>query len=316
MAKQILFDEQARAGLKRGIDKLAAAVKVTLGPRGRNVVLDKGYGAPTITKDGVTVAKDIELEDKFENLGAELIKEAATKTNDVAGDGTTTATILAQAMIEEGIKNVTAGTSPLVIKRGIEKGVQAVVDELKKNISRPVSSQEEIAQIASISANDQEIGKQIADAMKKVGKDGVITVEDSQSFGIEVETSEGLQFDKGYVSHYMITNTEKMAAEYENPYILITDKKISNVQEILPLLEQLAQTGKKELVIIAEEIEGEALATLVVNRLRGSFNTLAVKAPGFGDRRKDLLSDIAIVTGGKVISEEIGLKLASATIEM
>lgn len=316
MSKQILFDEKARASLKKGVDKLAAAVKVTLGPRGRNVVLDKGFGTPTITKDGVTVAKEIELEDKFENLGAELIKEAATKTNDVAGDGTTTATILAQAMIEEGIKNVTAGASPLILKRGIEKGVKAITEELKKNISRPVSSQEEIAQVASISANDKEIGKQIADAMEKVGKDGVITVEDSQSFGIEVETSEGLQFDKGYVSHYMVTNTEKMAAEYENPYILITDKKIGSVQEILPLLEQLAQTGKKELVIIAEEIEGEALATLVVNRLRGSFNALAIKAPGFGDRRKDMLEDIATVTGGKVITEEVGLKLENTTVEM
>ncbi len=316
MAKQILFSDKARSAIKRGMDKLADAVKVTLGPKGRNVVLDKGFGTPTITKDGVTVAKEIELEDKFENVGAELIKEAASKTNDVAGDGTTTATILAQAMIAEGIKNITAGASPLIVKRGMEKGVAAVVKELKEKISKPVSSQEEIAQVASISANDGEIGQMIASAMEKVGKDGVITVEESQSFGLELEVTEGMQFDKGYVSPYMITNTEKMVAEYENPYILITDKKISSIQEILPLLEQLAQSGKKELVLIADEIEGEAMATLIVNRLRGSFHSLAVKAPGFGDRRKEMLEDIAIVTGAKVISEEVGLKLENTKIEM
>ncbi|MFH1226105.1 MAG: chaperonin GroEL [bacterium] len=316
MSKQILFSDKARSAIKRGMDKLADAVKVTLGPKGRNVVLDKGFGTPTITKDGVTVAKEIELEDKFENVGAELIKEAASKTNDVAGDGTTTATILAQAMIAEGIKNITAGASPLIVKRGMEKGVAAVVKELKEKISKPVSSQAEIAQVAAISANDEEIGRMIASAMEKVGKDGVITVEESQSFGLELEVTEGMQFDKGYVSPYMITNPEKMVAEYENPYILITDRKISSVQEILPLLEQLAQSGKKELVIIADELEGEAMATLIVNRLRGSFHSLAVKAPGFGDRRKEMLEDIAIVTGGKVITEEVGLKLENAKIEM
>src|SRR3989339_1377453 len=314
MAKQILFDEKARRLLKSGVDKLANTVKVTLGPKGRNVVLDKGYGAPHITNDGVTIAKEIELEDKFENIGASIIKEVATKTNDTAGDGTTTATILAQAIIAEGLKNVTAGSSPIGIKRGIEKGVAKVVAILKE-MSKEVSSQEEIAQVASISANDPEIGQVIAEAMESVGKDGVITVEESQSFGITKEVVEGMQFDKGYVSHYMITNAERMEAEYEDPYILITDSKISSVQELLPLLEKLAQTGKKELVIIAEEVEGEALATLVVNKLRGTFNTLAVKAPGFGDRRKEMLQDIAVLTGGKVISEEVGLKLENAGIE-
>ena len=315
MAKQILFNEQARQAAKRGVDILADTVKVTLGPKGRNVILDKGFGAPTITKDGVTVAKEIELEDKFENIGAELVKEVASKTNDVSGDGTTTATILAQAIIAEGLKNVTAGSSPIGIKRGIEKGVAKVVAILKE-MSKEVSSQEEIAQVASISANDPEIGQVIAEAMESVGKDGVITVEESQSFGITKEVVEGMQFDKGYVSHYMITNAERMEAEYEDPYILITDSKISSVQEPLPLLEKLAQTGKKELVIIAEEVEGEAVATLVVNKLRGTFNTLAVKAPGFGDRRKEMLQDIAVLTGGKVISEEVGLKLENAGIDM
>lgn len=315
MAKQILFNEEARQRAKKGVDKLADAVKVTLGPKGRNVVLDKGYGAPTITKDGVTVAKDIELEDKFENLGAEIVKEVASKTNDVAGDGTTTATILAQGIITEGLKNVTAGANPMILKKGIEKATEAVVKEIK-NLSREVSSQEEIAQVAAISANDPEIGKVIAQAMESVGKDGVITVEESQSFGLTKEVVEGMQFDKGYISPYMITNPDRMEAEYEDPYILITDQKISSVQDLLPLLEKLAQSGKKELVIIAEDVEGEALATLVVNKLRGTFNTLAVKAPGFGDRRKEMLQDIAILTGGKVIAEEVGLKLENANIEM
>jgi len=315
MAKQILFNEQARAIVKKGIDKLADAVKVTLGPKGRNVILDKGYGGPTITKDGVSVAKDIELEDKFENIGAELVKSVASKTSDVSGDGTTTATVLMQSIVVEGLKNVTAGSSPISIRRGIEKGVEAIVAELKK-FSKPVSSQEEITQIASISANDKEIGKVIAEAMESVGKDGVITVEESQSFGIDKEVVEGMQFDKGYISPYMITNTERMEAEYEDPYILITDQKISSIQTILPLLEKLAQAGKKDLVIIADDIDGEAMATLVVNKLRGAFNALGIKAPGFGDRRKEMLQDIAILTGGKVISEEIGLKLENATVEM
>ncbi|OGY41416.1 MAG: chaperonin GroL [Candidatus Buchananbacteria bacterium RBG_13_39_9] len=315
MAKQILYDVKAREALKRGVDKLANTVKITLGPKGRNVVLDKGFGAPTITKDGVTVAKEIELEDKFENIGAELVKEVASKTNDVAGDGTTTATLLAQVMINEGIKNVTAGANPLAIKRGIEKGVAAIIEELKKNISKPVAGNEEIAQVASISANDAEIGKMIAEAMAKVGKDGVVTVEESQGFGMELELVEGMQFDKGYLSAYMITNPDRMEAEYKDCHILITDKKISAVADILPVLEKLAEMGKKELVIISEEVDGEALATLVVNKLRGAFNTLAVKAPGFGDRRKAMLDDIAVLTGGKVISEEVGLKLENVKIE-
>jgi len=315
MAKQILYDEQARQSVRRGVDKLANAVKVTLGPLGRNVVLDKGFGSPTITKDGVTVAKEIELEDKFENIGAELVKEVASKTNDIAGDGTTTATLLAQSIIAEGIKNVTAGNNPLEIKKGIDRGIEAIVKELK-NQSKEVSSREEIAQVAAISANDPEIGKIIAEAMDSVGKDGVITVEESQSFGLEKEVVEGLQFDNGYISHYMITNPDRMEAVYEDPYILITDHKISSVNDLLPLLEKLAQTGRKELVIVAEDVEGEALATLVVNKLRGTFNSLAVKAPGFGDRRKEMLQDLAVLTGGKVISEEVGLKLENANLEM
>jgi len=315
MAKQIKFNEEARQAARRGVDKLADTVKVTLGPKGRNVVLDKGYGSPIITKDGVTVAKEIELEDKFENIGAELVKEVASKTNDVSGDGTTTATILAQSIISEGLKNVTAGSNPIGLKRGIELGVEAVVAELKR-MSKEVSSQAEIAQVAAISANDQNIGTVIAEAMESVGKDGVITVEESQTFGITKEVVEGMQFDKGYASHYMITNPERMEAEYEDPSILITDGKISSISDLLPLLEKLAQSGKKDLVIIAEEVEGEALATLVVNKLRGTFNTLAVKAPGFGDRRKEMLEDIAVLTGGKVISEEVGLKLEHAEIDM
>ncbi|MCR4280000.1 MAG: chaperonin GroEL [Candidatus Komeilibacteria bacterium] len=315
MAKQIIYEEEARQRIKRGVDKLANAVRVTMGPKGRNVVLDQGYGAPTITKDGVTVAREIELEDKFENIGAELVKEVASKTNDVAGDGTTTATILAQAIIAEGIKNVTAGTNPLAIRSGIEKGVSAIVESLKK-ISQEVSTTEKIAQVASISANDPEIGRHIAEAMDKVGKEGVITVEESQGFGIEKEVVEGMEFDKGYVSAYMVTNADRMDAEYTDPYILITDKKISSVQELLPLLEKVAQSGRKELVIIAEDVDGEAMATLVVNKIRGTFSALAVKAPGFGDRRKEMLQDIAVLTGGKLISEEVGLKLENADLEM
>ncbi|MEK7508977.1 MAG: chaperonin GroEL [Patescibacteria group bacterium] len=313
MAKQILFDEKARQALKRGVDILANAVKITLGPRGRNVVLDKGFGSPTITKDGVTVAKEIEMPDKFENVGAELVKEVASKTNDVAGDGTTTATVLAQIMITEGLKNVAAGANPLAIKRGIEKGVEAVIKELKEHIAKPVSG-DAIADVASISANDREIGEIIAKAMKEVGENGVITVEESQSFGVETEVVKGMRFDKGYVSPYMITNADRMESEYNDPYILITDEKITSVDEILPILEKVAQSGKKELVIIADEVEGQALATFVVNKLRGTFNVLAVKAPGFGDRRKEMLQDIAILTGGRMISKETGLKLETTTM--
>ncbi|MBT4350004.1 chaperonin GroEL [bacterium] len=315
MAKQIIFNEEARSKMKAGADQLANSVKVTLGPKGRNVVLDKGYGAPTITKDGVSVAKEIELEDKFENMGAEIIKEVAAKTADVAGDGTTTATILAQSIITEGLKNVTAGASPLALKRGIDKAANAVVEYLR-SISKPVADQKEIEQVAAISANDKEIGKIIAEAMEAVGKNGVITVEESQSFGVEKEVVEGMQFDKGYVSPYMVTDADKMQAVYEEPMILLTDQKISNLQDLLPLLESLAQAGKKELVIIADDIEGEALATLVVNKIRGVFSALAVKSPGFGDGKKETLTDIAVLTGAKVISEEIGLKLASATVDM
>ncbi|MBU0707976.1 chaperonin GroEL [Patescibacteria group bacterium] len=315
MAKQLKFNEEAREALRQGANKLADAVKITLGPKGRNVVLDKGFDSPTITNDGVTIAKEIELKDKFHNMGAELIKEVASKTNDVAGDGTTTATLLAQSIINEGLKNVTAGSDPMAIKKGIEKSVQVIVEELKKN-SKPVSSQEEIAQVASISANDKEIGKVIAEAMDHVGNDGVITVEESQSFGISKDFVEGMQFDKGYISPYMVTNADRMESVYEEPQILITDKKISALNDILPLLEKMSQAGKKDLVIIAEDIEGEALATFVVNKLRGTFNVLAVKAPGFGDRRKEMLDDIAILTGGKVVSEEVGLKLENAEIDM
>ncbi|MBU1202499.1 chaperonin GroEL [Patescibacteria group bacterium] len=315
MAKQIIFNEEARAKMKKGVDILADSVKVTLGPKGRNVVLDRGYGSPTITKDGVTVAKEVEVEDKFENVGVEIVKEVAAKTNDVAGDGTTTATVLAQNIISEGLKNVTAGSDPLALKRGIDKATVAVVENLKK-MSKKVSDQGEIEQVASISANDKEIGKIIAEAMESVGKNGVITVEESQSFGIEKEVVEGMQFDKGYVSPYMVTDTEKMQAVYDDISILVTDQKISSLQEILPLLESLAQSGKKDLVIIAEDVEGEALTTLVLNKIRGVFNTLAVKAPGFGDRKKEMLYDIAALIGAKVISEEVGLKLSAATVDM
>ncbi|OGL66915.1 chaperonin GroL [Candidatus Uhrbacteria bacterium RIFCSPHIGHO2_01_FULL_63_20] len=313
MAKQIAFNEEARAALKRGVDKLANAVKVTLGPKGRNVVLERGFGAPMVTKDGVTVAKEIELEDKVENLGAELVKEVASKTNDVAGDGTTTATVLAQAMVAEGLRNVTAGTNPQAIRRGIEKGVEAIVARVKDHIAKPIKG-DEIEKVASISANDASIGKVIAEAMKKVGENGVITVEEGQSFGVEVEVVEGMQFDRGYVAPHMITNAERMEAEYHDAYILVTDKKISSIQDVLPVLEKVAASGKKELVIIAEDVDGEALTTLVVNKLRGTFLTLAVKAPGFGDRRKAMLEDIAILTGGKLITDELGLKLETAAL--
>ncbi len=314
MAKQIIFSDEARQKLLNGVNILANVVKVTLGPKGRNVVLEKGYGAPMITKDGVTVAKDVEVEDKYENAGVELVKEVASKTNDDVGDGTTTATVLAQAIVREGMKNVTAGTNPVALKRGIDKCVEAIVKELKEKISKPVE-QNEIANVAAISANDKEIGQKIADAMVQVGKDGVITVEESQSFGMDIEVVQGMRFDKGYASPYMVTNTERMEAEYQNPYILITDKKVSSIHDILPLLEKVAQSGKKELVIIAEDVEGEALTTLVLNKLRGTFNVLAVKAPGFGDTRKEMLQDIAVLTGGKVITEELGLKLDSTTLE-
>ena len=308
MPKQIKYDETARKKLKIGADKLANAVKVTLGPKGRNVVLDKGFGVPTITNDGVTIAKEIELEDKIENLGAEIIKEVAQKTNDVAGDGTTTAVLLAQSIISEGLKNVTAGANPLAIKKGIEKGTKKVIESLKK-MAKPISGKGEITQVATISAEDKEIGNLIAEVMEEVGKDGVITIEESKTFGLQKEIVKGLQLDRGYISPYMITDSERMEAVFEDPYILITDRKISSLQEILPVLEKVAQTGKKELVIIAEEVEGDALATLVVNKLRGIFNTLAVKAPGFGERRKEMLEDIACVSGAQVISEEVGLKL-------
>ena len=315
MAKQIKFNEDARQSIKRGVDKLANAVKVTLGPKGRNVVLDKGFGSPTITKDGVTVAKEIELEDKFENIGAELVKEVASKTNDVAGDGTTTATLLAQAMIGSGIKNITAGANPLSVKRGMDKALERVIESLKSQSKQiDPAKEEEVAQVASISANDKEIGKLIAQAIVKVGHEAPITVEQGQSFGMELELVEGMQFDKGFVSPYMITDADRLEAVMEDPYILITDKKISSIEEILPLLEKMVQTGRKDIVIIAEEVEGQALATLIVNKLRGTFNALAIKAPGFGDRRKAMLNDIAVVTGGKVISEEVGLKLENTEI--
>ncbi len=312
MAKQIVYGEDARRRLKRGVDALAEAVKVTLGPKGRSVVLDKKFGPPTIINDGVTIAKDIELQDPFENMGAQLVKEAASKTNDVAGDGTTTATVLAQAIINEGFKNITAGANPMAIKRGIEKGTAALVEELKKRAT-PVTDKHQIAQVASISAADKEIGNLIAEVMDKVGKDGVITVEESKGIKFETEYVEGMEFDRGYISPYFVTNAERMEAVIDDPYVLITDKKISAVSELLPALEKILQVSKN-LVIISEDIEGEALATLVVNKLRGTINCLAVKAPGFGDRRKAMLEDISILTGGKVISEEVGRKLDSVTV--
>lgn len=314
MAKIIRFDEDARRAMERGVNALADTVKVTLGPKGRNVVLQKSFGSPVITNDGVTIAREIELSDPFENMGAQLVKEVATKTNDVAGDGTTTATLLAQAIIREGLKNVAAGANPMILKRGIQAAVEAAVEELKDQ-TKKVETSEEIAQIASISAGDESIGQLIADAMDKVGKDGVITVEESKTMGTELTVVEGMQFDRGYLSAYMVTNTEKMEAVLDNPYILITDKKISNIQEVLPVLEQVVQSGRA-LVIIAEDVDGEALATLVLNKLRGTFNCVAVKAPGFGDRRKEMLRDIAILTGGEVITEELGYDLKDATLEM
>ena len=314
MAKMLKFGEDARRSMQVGVDKLADTVKVTLGPKGRNVVLDKKFGAPLITNDGVSIAREIELEDPYENMGAQLVKEVATKTNDVAGDGTTTATLLAQAIIREGLKNVTAGANPILIRTGIKMAVDKAVEEIKK-ISKQVDGKEDIARVAAISAADEEVGKLIADAMEKVGNEGVITIEESKSMGTELDVVEGMQFDRGYVSPYMATDTEKMEAVLDNPFILITDKKISSIQEILPILEQIVQSGKK-LLIIAEDIEGEAMATLVVNKLRGTFTCVAVKAPGFGDRRKEMLQDIAILTGGTVIAEELGRDLKEVTIDM
>ena len=314
MAKEIKFNADARHKMEEGINILANTVKVTLGPKGRNVVLDKSFGSPLITNDGVTIAKEIELEDKFENMGAQLLKEVATKTNDIAGDGTTTATLLAQAIIREGLKNIAAGANPMILQSGIRKAVDKTVESIK-SYSKKVESSEAIAQVASISAGDKEIGKLIADAMDRVGNDGVITVEESKSMGTTLEVVEGMQFDRGYVSSYMVTDTDKMVAELDNPYILITDKKITNIQEILPVLEEIVKQSKP-LLIIAEDIEGDAMATLVVNKLRGTFNCVAVKAPGFGDRRKEMLQDIAILTGGTVISEELGYDLKEATIDM
>ncbi|MGC8903713.1 chaperonin GroEL [Thermus sp.] len=314
MAKILVFDEAARRALERGVNAVADAVKVTLGPRGRNVVLEKKFGSPTITKDGVTVAKEIELENHLENIGAQLLKEVASKTNDVAGDGTTTATVLAQAIVREGLKNVAAGANPLALKRGIEKAVEAAVEKIK-SLAIPVEDRKAIEEVATISANDPDVGKLIADAMEKVGKEGIITVEESKSLETELKFVEGYQFDKGYISPYFVTNPEAMEAVLEDAFILIVEKKVSNVRELLPILEQVAQTGKP-LLLIAEDVEGEALATLVVNKLRGTLNVAAVKAPGFGDRRKEMLKDIAAVTGGTVISEELGFKLENATLSM
>ena len=314
MPKEIKFAEDTRRALERGVNKLADTVKVTLGPKGRNVILDKMYGVPLITNDGVTIAKEIELEDRFENMGAQLVKQVATKTNDVAGDGTTTATVLAQAIIREGLKNVTAGANPILIRKGIAKAVEVAVNELKHQ-SRTVETDEAIAQVGAVSSGDDEIGQLIAEAMKVVGRDGVITVEESKTMKTELDTVEGMQFDRGFVSAYMVTDVDKMEAVLNDPFILITDKKISNIQEILPLLEQLVKTGKK-LLIIAEDVEGEALSTLVVNKLRGTFDVVAVKAPGFGDRRKQMLEDIAILTGGTVISSEVGYELKEADLSM
>jgi len=314
ISKEIKFGEEARRALERGVDKLADSVKITLGPKGRNVVLDRKFGSPTITNDGVTIARDIDLEDPWENLGCQLVKEVAIKTNDVAGDGTTTATVLAQAMIKEGLKNVAAGANPMIMRKGIEKAVAAVTDAIKDQ-SHSVESKEAIAQVAAISANDPEIGEIIADAMEKVGRDGVITVEESQSLGTQLEVVEGMMFDRGYISHYMITNTEKMEAVLDDPYILINDKKISSISEVLPVLEKVVQTNKP-LLLIAEEVEGEALATLVLNKLRGTFTCIAVKAPAFGERRKAMLEDIAVLTKGQVVSEDLGITMENVTLEM
>ena len=313
MAKEIKFGADARAALEAGVNKLADTVRVTLGPKGRNVVLDKSFGTPLITNDGVTIAKEIELEDAFENMGAQLIKEVASKTNDVAGDGTTTATVLAQAMVHEGVKNLAAGANPIVLRKGMKKATDAAVDAIA-DMSEPISGKNQIARVAAISASDDEVGEMVADAMEKVSKDGVITIEESKTMKTELDLVEGMQFDRGYISAYMCTDMEKMCAELDNPYVLITDKKISNIQEILPLLEQIVQSGAK-LLIIAEDIEGEALTTLIVNKLRGTFSVVGVKAPGYGDRRKEMLKDIAILTGGTVISDEVGLDLKEATME-
>ena len=314
MAKEIKYGIDARKALEEGVNKLANTVRVTLGPKGRNVVLDKSYGAPLITNDGVTIAKDIELEDKFENMGAQLVKEVATKTNDVAGDGTTTATVLAQAMVNAGMKNLAAGANPIVLRRGMKKATECAVEAIAK-MSEKVTGKDQIAKVASVSAGDAEVGQMVADAMEKVSNDGVITIEESKTMKTELDLVEGMQFDRGYISAYMATDMDKMEAVLDNPYILITDKKISNIQEILPLLEQIVQSGAK-LLIIAEDVEGEALTTLIVNKLRGTFNVVAVKAPGYGDRRKEMLKDIAILTGGQVISEELGLELKDATMDM
>ncbi len=314
MAKQVHYGDDARQQLLAGVNKLADCVKVTLGPKGRNVILDKKYGAPLITNDGVTIAKELEFKDPTENMGAQLVKEVATKANDNAGDGTTTATVLAQRMIQEGLRNLKLGANPVMLKQGMHKAVNAIVEELQK-VSKAIQSKDEIAQVATISAQNPEVGKIIAEIMDKVGNDGVITVEESQTFGLDHEIVEGMQFDNGYISPYMVTDTQAMSSEYKDVKVLITDKKISNIQEILPLIEALAQAGKKELVIIAEDVDGDALATLVLNKLRGIFNVLAVKAPAFGDRRKEMLKDIAALTGGKVITEELGLKLENATFE-
>jgi len=314
MAKELKYGAEARESLQIGVDKLANTVRVTLGPKGRNVVLDKSYGSPLITNDGVTIAKEIELEDAFENMGAQLIREVASKTNDVAGDGTTTATVLAQAMVDEGIRNLAAGANPIVLRKGMKKATEATVEAIKA-MSQKVSGKDQIAKVAAVSSGDEKVGEMVADAMEKVSRDGVITVEESKTMQTELDLVEGMQFDRGYVSAYFATDTEKMEAVLDDPFILITDKKISNIQDILPLLEQIVQSGKK-LLIIAEDVEGEALTTLIVNKLRGTFSVVAVKAPGYGDRRKDMLRDIAILTGGQVISEEVGLELKDATLEM
>jgi chaperonin GroEL len=313
MAKQVIYGEEVKKKLQKGVDTVADAVKVTLGPRGRNVILDKGFGGPTITNDGVSIAKEIVLKDKFENMGAEIIKEVAQKTNEIAGDGTTTATVLTQALVNEGLRQTTMGINSMAVRNGMEHAAKDVVEALKEMATK-ISSIEEIKQVATISAEDAELGEKIAETIDKVGKDGVVTVEESQSFGIETELTEGMQFDKGYVSPYMVTNHERMEAEYKNAQVLITDKKISSVQEILPLLEKIAQTGKKELVIIADDIEGEALATFVVNKLKGGFSVLAVKAPGYGDRKKEMLTDIAVTTGAQVITDDLGLKLENTEL--
>ena len=313
MAKEIKFGAEARAALEAGVDKLSNTVRVTLGPKGRNVVLDKSFGAPLITNDGVTIAKEVELEDPFENMGAQLVKEVATKTNDVAGDGTTTATVLAQAMINEGMKNLAAGANPIILRKGMKKATDTAVEAIK-NMSSVLTGKEQIAKVAAISAGDEKVGEMVADAMEKVSNDGVITIEESKTMQTELDMVEGMQFDRGYLSAYMATNMDKMEAELESPYILITDKKISNIQEILPLLEQVVQAGAR-LLIIAEDVEGQALSTLVINKLRGTFNVVAVKAPGYGDRRKEMLKDIAVLTGGEVISEELGLDLKETTMD-